>query len=325
MNTRIGDGPSIQTGVQNVGQIKTKETGPGQGVSGQGGALGPADTGSNVMQQALAAFAPAISGNFEAKLADITAKLKQVTGEVDKDRVLNEQESKRLNMKENQAKIEDSEKKLEEAEAKKKSGNIFEKIGQAFQALGAILMAALGAIMIATGAGAAVGALLIAAAVMTMMALVNSIVQSETGAGILGNIAKAIDPDVDPNVVMGLDIGFTAVMIIGSIAATVATGGAATMGTVATIASAATQIGAGVAQIGASAFNISAAVDQSEAKQLQADTKDSEAIMQQLDDLIDQALQMLLQRSERFNALVDTVTGMMKDNTDALSATRFTG
>jgi hypothetical protein len=95
------------------------------------------------------------------------------------------------------------------------------------------------------------------------------------------------------------------------------------MGVVATIASAATQVGSGAATIVSSGYNISSSVDRHDAQQMQADTKDTEAFMQQLDALIDMALSMLMDSSQRFNAIMDTVSEMTKETGDTMSNTRF--
>lgn len=62
-----------------------------------------------------------------------------------------------------------------------------------------------------------------------------------------------------------------------------------------------------------------------EAKRLEAKAKASEAIMQGLDDMIDQALSRLMASSERFNAILDEVTSAMSDRGNTLSRARFAG
>jgi len=233
----------------------------GRGVSQQTGPTDETGQMAGAVALALAAFLPRVSGNFEARLADITGKLKEVSGEVNKERVLNEQESKRLNMKENQAMIEQSGKKLDEAKEQGEIGKIFTYIGIAAQALGAVAMAAAGVALIATGVGSAAGGallvigggLMVGAAALTVAALVNSVVQAETGAGVLGNTVKAIDPDADPNLVMGLDIAVAATLALGTIAASVAaavmTGGASSAGTALSVVNFLTQAAVGASHV----------------------------------------------------------------------------
>lgn len=62
-----------------------------------------------------------------------------------------------------------------------------------------------------------------------------------------------------------------------------------------------------------------------EAKRLEAKAKSSEAVMQGLDDMIDQALSRLMASSERFNAILDEITSAMSDRGNTLSRARFAG
>ncbi|WP_163850636.1 type III secretion system translocon subunit SctE [Pseudooceanicola aestuarii] len=347
MNTRIGGTPGTTNTYGTTGTEQTQETQTGGGIGGMqnGGAPDPAAPGYGSILEGLRNFMPELgSESFETRLAEITSKLKEITSQVHTDRVLNEQETKRLNMKENEAKIEESEKKLDEAEAKRKSGNIFDKISMAFQALGAFLMIAIGAALAAVPGMQAVGALMIAGGVIMAVSLINSIVQEETGAGIAGNLAKAIDPDISDDALMAIDMAFTITLAVAGIVAAVASGrvdaavqgfaglsasvakaAVETVRTVAAVAAAVTQAGSAVAQVGSAGYGLSAAEDQADAMDLQADSQAIQALMQQLDDLIDQALAMLMGASDRFNAMLDQITEMNKDSGDTLSATRFAG
>lgn len=335
-------GVYVPTGSQGTsGDIEIKEK-TGQGVGGpigSGQTPPPTSPGFGMILSALRNFAPSNpNSDFEAKLADAVARMRDTSGEVETDRVQNQQEVKRLNMQENQAKIEEAERKLEEAEAKKKSGNIFDIIAMAFQALGALLLAAIGTLLQAVPGAQALGALMIASAVMMVISLINSIVaKANDGAGILGSIAKAAG--ASPEVIMGLDIGFTAAMLVASIVMAVATGGssaaaqitgfAAKAAEVLKGAAKAVEIGTGVAsslaQTGSTGYRLAAAVDSKDAANLRADSDEVKAMMQQLDDLIDQALALLQQAAARFNAIADTMTEMLNDTGNTVSSTRFTG
>ena len=342
MSGKIDGQSSVITGFNTSGTggpVEVKEK-TGQGVSGTNGdaQTPPPPTTFGLIVASLRNFAPGNPGSdFEAKLADITAKLRDVSGEVETDRVQNEQEIKRVNMKENEAKIKEAEKKLEEAEAKRKSGNIFDIIAMAFQALGALLLMAIGALLQAVPGAQALGAMMIVAGVMLAVSLVNSIVaKANDGAGILGSIAKAAG--ASPEVIMGLDIAFTAAMLIASIAMAVFTGGssaaaeiagmagkvAQAMQAAAKIVEIGTNVGSAVANVGGSAYRVAAAVDSKDAANLRAESDEIQALMQQLDDLIDQALQMLQQAAQRFNAIADTMTEMLNETGDTVSSTRFT-
>lgn len=336
-----GTPPPVQTDTSQVGDVGSTQTASGVAGASNGATPDPAAPAFGAILESLRNFMPNInSGQFETRLAEITAKLKEVSGEVNTDRVLNEQESKRLNMKENEAKIEESEKKLEDAEAKRKSGGIFDKIAMAFQALGALLMIALGAALAAVPGMQAVGGLMIAAGVIMAISLINSIVQeANDGAGILGSLAKAINPDASDELIAGLDIGLTVTLAVVGIALAIASGrvdGVATgvtalakaadaIRTVALTASAITNAASATANVGSAGYGMSAAESSGEAAELQADSQEIQALMQQLDDLIDQALAILMGASERFNAMLDSLTEMNKDTGDTLSSTRFAG
>ncbi len=337
MNTRVGDTPGFIPGLgtQGTDQTATVDKPTGQGVNGTSGPP-PAVVamGLSALLQTLRNFGPKDGGDFESKLADITAKLRGVSGEVETDKVLNEQESKRLNMKENQAKIEEAEKKLEEAEAKKKSGNIFDMIAMAFQALGALLMVALGAVLAAIPGMQSVGGLMIAAGVIMMVSLVNSIVaKTNDGAGILGSIVKAAGGDATG--IMAADMAFMAATVIASLVLAAFTGGSSAATAVSALATAikgvantmnaVTSTASAFATVGSAGYNLSAAQDKKSAAELQSESQDIQAMMQQLDDIIDQALQMLQEQANRFNAVLDSVTDMLNETAQTLASTRFSG
>lgn len=62
-----------------------------------------------------------------------------------------------------------------------------------------------------------------------------------------------------------------------------------------------------------------------EAKKLESEAKTHEALMQMLDDLIDQALARLMASSDRFNLMLDDITEAMADRGNTLSRARFAG
>jgi F0F1-type ATP synthase assembly protein I len=327
-----------------------KQAKTGAGVTGAGGAIPSVAAGYTAILSGLQAFVPQIGGgDFEVRLAEITAKLKEVSSEVNTGRVLNEQETKRLNMKENQAKISESEKKLEEAEAKKKSASIWDKISLAFEFIGAALMGLIGAALLFVPGLQAAGALMLVGAGLMLLGAINTLVQQETGAGLIGNLAKAIDPNISDEALMAIEIGFAVTLAVATIAVSVASGRVdvaaakfahlgkaaadvavkAAQLTLKTATAASTAIGA-VTGAGAATSTAVAAgvrVDAAEtsalAAELQADSKDIEAFMQQLDDLIDQALAMMMEASERFNGMLDDLTDMNSDTGDVMSRMQF--
>lgn len=321
---------------EEVGQTKgTVGAGTAAAVGDVPGA-GASTGGLAGVMSALSAFLPNVGGDFEVRLAEISQRMKETQGQVETDRATTEQEVKSQNLKENQLKLEDAAKKMEEAAEKAKSGNIWDKIAMAFQALGAVLMAVLGAVLIATGVGAGLGAALMISAALMIFSLVDqAVTEANDGMGIFASMADAIDKSLGGDGLtdeqkMAINISsMVAVAIVGIVAA-VFTGGASVAGVAAQMAkSLATgiEVGTGIAtataQIGAAGTKADAAATRAEGQELQADAQDQEAAMSMLDDIIDQALQMLMASSERFNAMIDDAVSMLKDTGDSLSKARF--
>lgn len=101
--------------------------------------------------------------------------------------------------------------------------------------------------------------------------------------------------------------------------------GARTAQQVASASEATIAAGSAGADIGKSVITAEATTLRAEAKELEADAKRYEAMMQMLDDFIDQALARLMAASDRFNAILDGITEAMSDRGDTLSRARFTG
>ncbi|PLL11177.1 hypothetical protein C0V75_18020 [Tabrizicola sp. TH137] len=371
MNTPVSQpttrpGTIGQTGTSTGGVTQSSQTSQTQTTTGTGviGSVGPVpDQASpvytNLIQQ-LRSFLPNTTvDDFEAMLAKATSKLKDAITTVQEGRANNEMESKRVSIKENEAKIDESKKKLDEAEAKRNSGNIFDILSLVFQAIGAALLTALGAALMATGVGGGLGGMLLASGIMMMVSFVNSVTSKENeGAGILGSIVKAAGGD--DKAVMAADGAFAAAMLIAAIAmipvaakavpATVADMSAklskmaetlgrtlaSILGEVLTkVTQAAKPLGLALqtvtstldagTQIGSSGMGLAATIDKNEATKLRAESTEIQAMMQQLDDIIDMALTLLMQINGNMQGMLDQLSDMMKDTGDTLSNTRFAG
>ena len=324
----------ITGGIISSGDVTaTTSTQTGSGVTGVSGSVPDSSPMiySSVLQSLRTMMPNVTSEDFEVLVAQITAKLKDVMGEVQESRANNEMETKRQAIQENQAKIEESKRKLDEAEAKAKSGNIFDILSLAFQALAAAFMTVVGALLVATGVAATAGALLIVSGAMMFLSVANSVcAKCNEGAGLLGSIAKAANGSED--LIMGLDMAFTGAMVIAGIALAVFSGGVSMADTVNnTFRAVTTCVEAGLAVAGAasqvvsSSFNMSATVDRADAKKVQAESQDIQAMMQMLDDLIDQAMALLMQIKDSANAMMNSVTEMLNDTGNTVSNTRFSG
>lgn len=331
--------------VGNTQSISTTEV-KGKDITGKGsyGENGPTpDVGSSpsysALMETLGALMPQMSGDMvDIFLAEISAKMKDVEEQANTDKYKNDQETKRAQLAEKKAKLDEADKKIQEAIDKRNSGNIFDIIGMIFQAIGAALAIALGAVLSAVCPVA--GALMIAAGVVGIVMLVDSVVQKATGMGIAGNIAKACgaSPEECAKADMGFRISMAIVGIVLAIASAAVSGGATfanavqqlstavqsfqkaaqTVQNITTMASAATEITS-------TAIRTDAAVTEADAKKLQATVKDTEALMQTLDEMIDMALSRLIAASNRFNDMLDAITDMMQDRSKSLSSAKFTG
>lgn len=330
-------GNTVQ-GLTTTSEVTTEEVGTGGGIGSQIGQVPDPDTLALLLGEsmALTSFAPVTFGaDFETRLAEVTDKLKTTNSEAEKSRVNNEMETKKLNLKENEEKMEKAQEKMDAAEGKGENGDIWNKISIAFQMLGAVLMAALGAALIATGVGGPAGALMIAGAVLMMVSAINSIVAASTedGLGIGGSIAKASGADMETagNVDMGVGITLAVATAVVAIAATVVSGGAAgpalvgVMQNLLSIGSSVASTAGAVSTAVSTGYGAHAASLSKDGTEIQAKGKQNEAFMQQLDDLIDQAMTLLMSSTERFNAMMDSVTEMAQDNSNTLSNTRFAG
>ena len=331
----VGSASNNYTPAQNTNTdtAVNTENNTGNGVASSGNGVTPDVKFVINLTIALASFSPkGMSGDFEAKLAEITSKLKDVSVENEEDRVNNEQENKRKSIQENQSKIEDSDKKVQDSEAKQKKSkiaNIFAAIGQA---LGAAIMAVAGAALILTGAGAAAGVALLVASVVVGLAATDAIMSAtrEDGLGMGGAIAKASGADEDQikKWNTGVSIALAASSAVASMAAMVVTGGvsgAATVQAIMNVANAATGLMAATSTAVSAGFGHAASKDNEEAMDLQADSQEIQAFMQQLDDLIDQAMTLLMSSNERFNAMMDSLSEMAHDTGNTLSNNKFAG
>lgn len=301
------------------------------------GGSGPAPTPeggdySSVLS-AMRGFAPTVPlGDFEARLSEVASKMKEARSDADTERVQNQQEIKKQQIVENRQTLEQSRDKMETADGIADAEKISSTVSTALQAIGAGLMIAVGAALMAVPGTQVLGAVLIVGGALMAASAINGVVAATTdsGLGIAGSIAKAFG--ADDSTIMGVEIGATVALAVGSIAASVAaivaTGGAAAPAAAGALLTSVNTIvgvvGAGV-QVGTSAMNVASTVYSYEGTMLQADAKDTQAEMQQGDDFIDQALSHLMDANQRFNALMDEVTGMALETSDFLSQTRFTG
>jgi hypothetical protein len=328
--------------------VTTQQT-TGSGVNGVGGETPeiPKETYSAVMSSIQAMLVGTPAADTEVLLIQIAVEMKKAEDTNQKEKIKVDQEAKRTALTEKETKLKEATEKIEKAISDRENASIWDKIKMAFEFLGAILMAVVGAILIATGAGVAIGAMMIAGAVVSLIMAVDSVVQQTTGMGIAGNMAYAVakgegKSEKEAKEAAGkADMGFRISMAIiglalaigGGVAAfkapmqvaTAAQQVASTIAKAASVADNVTNVATGASDIAAGVHRYNASTADAEANQLKADGKDMEAMMKQLDDFIDQALQRLIAASDRFNAILDTITDSIQDHSNTLSRAKFTG
>lgn len=302
----------------------------GSGVSGQGGTVPgtTADPAYGAMMEALAKFIPQIGGEvLDVLLLEITTKMKEAEEASQKDKIKANTEEKKTMLAEKRAKLDEATKKIEEQIEKEKNASIWDKIRMAFQALGALIMIAVGAVLAITGVGTAAGIAMMAIGAVMLVMTIDSILKAETGMGIAGNIAKATNPDISDEELAKIDMGFgiamAAIGLIASIAAFFIPGNQvsafATMAqSVATIANATISIATAAGDIYGGVTRYQAAQAGSEGKKLQAEAKQYEALVQMLDEYIDQAMQRLMGAVDRWNGIIEGLHDAIQDRANSV-------
>ncbi|MCL3883291.1 hypothetical protein [Marivita sp. GX14005] len=298
---------------------------------------------------ALRNFMPAANApDFEIRLAEIAAKMKETQGNSETDRVVTDQEIKKQNLLENQARIEEAQKKMDEANAKRDDGGFWGKFTAVAQILGGLAVMAAGAVTIAAGIGVAVftggasalvavpigAGIVMSGALMAFSGADEACKQWNDGKGIVASVVELFGAELSDEWIMGLNIATTVTVAAATLAVGLAmlpfaifSGGAAQVAALASLAPTMIQssigITNGVGDIARGVTNIQAAKLQHEAADMFAESDELNAMMSALDDLIDQALAMMMASSERFNAMIDEAISMMKDTGDVMSNQRF--
>lgn len=326
---------SLNTSVATTETNNEKAVGQGTGAGNTGPVPQPGmfqAAAYGALMQSMMALMPAMSNeDSSVKLMEATTLMKQIVETSEKDKIATDQEKKRTAIGEKTAKLEEAAKKIEESRRMRESGSIWDKIKLAFQAIAAVFMMILGAVLSAIPGFQAVGALMIAAGVISLVMMIDAAVKQATGLGIAGNLAKLAQPD-NPDAWAKADMGFGISLAIVGLAAAVATffvpGGQASA--IATMAQAVGSIVNGViagatavGDITAGSMRYEASKRESEAKTLQAEGKEFAALLSQLDDIIDQALARLMAASDRFGAMMDALTEAMQDTGNSVSRARF--
>jgi hypothetical protein len=268
----------------------------------------------------------------------------------DKDQIGVDSDKKKASLVEKEAKLAEASKKIEKAIYDREHASIWDKIKAVFMAIAAALMVVIGALL--TPFCPVAGPLLIVAGITCAIMAIDDIVKMTTGLGIAGNLDKLVHPN-DPDSWAKADMGFgiamavvgAATMIVGLFTGA---GEAELAGLVAKFADLA-EMGADAAATGlkmaqvaqkvwdvvnlsvdvttsvaSGVYNYEASTEDAGAKRLQGEAKDTQALMQQLDEFIDMAIKRLIAASDRFNSIMDSLTDAMKDKADTLQHAKLT-
>jgi hypothetical protein len=211
--------------LDNLTDIANPDDGvPGSGVTGQDGPV--PDSGQSfafgIIVNSLAPYIPAMSSDgMLVLIAEVEQKLHDTGTEVtENSATTNSLISQGLD-KEQQAQLAQAQQQIEAAAAAQQNAGVWAKVEMAFQIIAAVVMIAVGAVLAATGVGAPLAALMIVGGVATLMSAINGAVQTGTGHGFIGDIAKACG-DSDQQAQQA-DMGFGIAMAVIGLACSVAT------------------------------------------------------------------------------------------------------
>lgn len=298
------------------------------------------------MMAALIAFEPELGTvDQEVLLAEVISKLKDTQNANDKEGIKADTARKQAAISEQKEKLNQAEKKQAEAEEKQKSASIWDKIKLAFQFLAAAISIVVGSILVATGAGTALGLLMIAGGVIGIVQGIDSALKQSTGFGMAGLAAKARGESDEKarqddfitgmvmtgvSVVIGIAtiaVSVTSVKSIADAAVDIGTKAAEFAASIQKAANVATQVSnlaTAVGDVGAGAVRYMASELSTDATKLRAEGKRSEASMKVLDDMIDQAIARMVANGDRFNQMLDGMMDALQDKSRSLTQAQFT-
>ena len=155
-----------------------------------GGSSGSA-TKSNIDNSIAGLAPPGSAADNVQDLSDTTNEISKVTNESDKERIKADAERQKQVAEERKAKADEVAKQTDEARKQAESTKWWGVFKSVLNWVGSVVQIAAGVALIATGAGAAVGALMIAGGTAGLLNAIDSTVKLATGGtGLLGTLAK---------------------------------------------------------------------------------------------------------------------------------------
>jgi len=331
---QVGSGTSTPVG--GTGAVD----GTGAPLAGAAGASGPVPTAPDpVVASAVYAsilsslqeIAPELSSeDATSLLLEAVSDIQKTVTESDSNKLKIDQEKKRSSLQQKQEQLDEAAKKIADASEKTKNLSIWDKIKAAFQAVVAVLQIVIGIVCCCFGA-AIPGVTMIVSGVTSAIMALDSIVKAATGHGIAGSIHLLLHPD-DTDGAAKADLGFGVSMAGIALVIAIIGGGMGTdpSSAAAGIANATFAITTSVVAIGTAAGDVAtgvikfeAAEKQADAQEQQATGKRKEALIQALDDIIDQAITRLTSNGQKFADILDSLTDLLKQHTDSVSSARF--
>ncbi len=258
--------------------------------------------------------------------AEANEKLKDAQSTSENDKIAVEQNEKRAKLAEKREKLEESIKKLKEAE----SGNPIAILKAFFQMLGAYIMAALAAVVSIVPGLQVLGGIMMASAILMAIQALDSFTKAVNpdGMGLMGSLAMAFGADKAD--AQKADMGFGAALAVAQIALAVAQlayGRGDAMITavkdLVNIATALTAIPNAAVEVAGAGVNLANAVTSADGKRAQAGAKQIEALLQMIDEVIDQAIQRLIAAADRFNDVLDSSMDSINDRGNTLAKAKF--
>lgn len=292
-----------------------------------------------------------LDGNHEIRLLEIVSKLQELQSQVDKLRIDIEASRKRDMLAEKEKQLDEAQKKLDKAREEQENLSVWDKIRLAFQWIGAALAVALGALTLWTGGGLALmiaGAAAITAGITSSIMAVDSSMKaaSPDGLGMAGQAARSLGRSLEDARKADEIFGYT-MMGISAVSMLVSMGAAfgpavinairgalgkaviaalenANMGAqlllkggqiIEALMTTASAVGEGVV----ASLEHQATLGQVEGKALQAKAKELEALVEQINEIIDMLVTRAKGTNELFNAVVDSLTDTLNDLAQTLS------
>ena len=310
----------------------------------------------------MAALSPLISkrdeGDLDVELASAIEKMKEVIGDVQTTKLLNDNERKRLTLHEKQQKIQEAEENLTQAAEKSEKKSLWAKITAIFTVVAAAVELVLGAITCV--ANPVAGVAMMASGALGVVLAADSIAEAFNGAGFLSGDAKvALMACMGVLTVISiggcLGLGSKAMKAAKSLSARVsaqtgqstvaqsaATAGqsasnaarqtANTVGRASVMAEAAGNVMSGIAQTGeiagtivVASYDVEIGELRSDAGRARADAKAIEAMTLLLDEFIDVLMNQMSGQNSRCAAMLEEIMASMEDRGESQARVRFSG